>query len=86
MQVVLQSDNAGLVLMLLKEHSRDARLCALLQAIVAVQELYGFRESDCWWDTRRQGSWGSRTTCPGASCRRGAFLHVQGDGTSHGCV
>lgn len=43
MQVVLQSDNAGLVFMLLKEHSRDARLCALLQAIVAVQELYGFR-------------------------------------------
>lgn len=42
-QVVLQSDNAGLVFMLLKEHSRDPRLCALLQAIVAVQELYGFR-------------------------------------------
>ncbi len=37
MQVVLQSDNAGLVFMLLKEHSRDTRLCALLQAIVAVQ-------------------------------------------------
>ena len=42
-QVVLQSDNAGVVFMLLKEHSRDPRLCALLQAIVAVQELYGYR-------------------------------------------
>lgn len=42
-QVVLQSDNAGVVFMLLKEHSRDPRLCALLQAIVAVQQLYGYR-------------------------------------------
>ncbi len=29
--------------MLLKEHSRDPRLCALLQAMVGVQERYGFR-------------------------------------------
>ncbi len=42
-QVVLQSDYAGVVFMLLKEHSRDPRLCALLQAIVGVQERYGFR-------------------------------------------
>jgi hypothetical protein len=42
-QVLLQSDNAGVVFMMLREHSRDERLCALLQAIVHQQEQHRYR-------------------------------------------
>ena len=41
--VVFQSDNAGVVFALLKEHSRDARRCAILMALCEVQERYRFR-------------------------------------------
>ena len=42
MLTVLQSDNAGMVFALLKEHSRDPRVRVLLQAIVDLQEFYRF--------------------------------------------
>lgn len=41
--VVFQSDNAGVVFALLKEHSRDARMCAVLMALCEVQERFRFR-------------------------------------------
>ena len=40
---VLQSDNAAIVFGLLREHSRDPRVCAILQAVVGVQELWRFK-------------------------------------------
>jgi hypothetical protein len=65
--------------MLLKEHSRDPRLCALLQAMVGVQNLRVSSSGGPHVDAVHGRAGPDRTGCPGA-CSPSSVYHTRPGG------